>query len=160
MKKKEDEDKTYETLEELFSDMEKHKPRWYKFAYYKTKRVIEDSLAEIKFAWQRVFRGWDDRAEWSLDHYLAKLIPEVLHMMLKINRGYPVSLYPEGTNFENVPKEVDDACKKKWKEILIKIIEGFEEYRESECLLSSDNELKKFNEGFDLFKKYYQNLWD
>src|SRR5271157_4693879 len=36
---------------------------------------------EVRFAWQRVFRGWDDRAVWSIDYWLDAKMPDMLRRL-------------------------------------------------------------------------------
>jgi len=43
---------------------------------------------EVKWAWQRLYRGWDDRATWSADYYFARQISEILDA-IKSDCGIP-----------------------------------------------------------------------
>lgn len=143
----------------------------------------------IKWAWQRLYRGWDDRVIWGIDIYLAKMIPIWLHRLKEIQHGYPAQ-------FEG-PEE--------WDEVLAIIIDGFEAARQIQdrdfpawdwlvrkekkrygrrlnILKPEDlarlNVLKeetnfwkilkaqeaatmiKFQAGMDLFKEHFFDLWD
>ena len=44
-------------------------------------KIFEKYLREIKYAWQRIFKGWDNRVIWSIDFYLAKMIPVAFHQI-------------------------------------------------------------------------------
>ena len=44
----------------------------------------------IKWTWQRIVRGWDDRVVWSIDHYLFKMMPQWLRQLRKVKRGIPM----------------------------------------------------------------------
>lgn len=47
-----------------------------------------------------------------------------------------------------------------WTEIITNIIDGFECYlKASEHLENYEQNYDKFKEGFELFKKYFSNLW-
>lgn len=111
--------------------------------------LIEVPLLEIKFAWQRVFRGYDDSANWNLETYLADLINKITLDMAENGCGYP-----NGLN------------EKKWKEILQQISFGFGSYLEMSSGVYSfkDKEYKRlekeFKKGLKLFTEYYGNLWD
>jgi len=105
--------------------------------------IFTESYCRVKWAWQRVFRGWDDRAAWDTDSYLAELIPQLLKVHLKYKDGVPSSVYNDGT----LPVEI---YRVEWDNILREIISGFEAYKKDDI----------FNEkAFQLFIKYYQDLW-
>lgn len=44
---------------------------------------------QVRWAKQRLFRGWDDRAVWSLDTHLAGTLGAQLIQMADIAHGYP-----------------------------------------------------------------------
>jgi len=128
---------------------------------------------EVKYAWQRVFRGWDDTAIWSVDYYLSKLIVSIMKDYLKYNQGIPVSFFAElGLEedvFENGVIGYNDEKMKiatdEWNKMIGKIIIGFESHLEMNNLSPYrdkekwDEAEKKVSEGFDLLKKYYSGLW-
>jgi hypothetical protein len=60
----------------------------------KWRRKVDNARREVKWARQRVVRGWDDRAMWSLDDHLAKTLGEQLVWMSKILHGHPCD-YPD-----------------------------------------------------------------
>ena len=127
--------------------------------WYAIPRWFSDKKYEIKWAYQRVRYGYDDPWTWSLDHQLAETLPKVLRKMKKGLHGYPME------------------CKdiKEWKAIIEKMAVGFES---AQKLLNLDymikgkkdsykeNKIKRkkfekqFDEGMNLFKKYFFNLWD
>lgn len=53
------------------------------------KRMPHDSYWGVRFAWQRVHRGWDDRSLWSLDTWLARTVGAQLQEMARIAHGWP-----------------------------------------------------------------------
>jgi len=74
---------------------------------------------ELKWAAQRVYRGWDDRVIWSIDMYLAKMLPIWLRKQKEQKLGIP-PLVLHGD-------EIDiEESEKAWNDILDKMIEGFE----------------------------------
>jgi hypothetical protein len=130
---------------------------------------VENWKHQIKWAWQRVFRGWDDRAVWAVNDYLSKLIPQLLMELKEKKHGIPASV------FDDEPEELEmgmigytdesmEKAEEKWNGILDTIAEGFNEYnRANEELLSGDewNEMEeKVSESFRLLEKYFQNLLD
>jgi len=65
--------------------------------------MFRSAISEIRFAYQRVVRGWDDRALWSLDHHLAKTLGAQLLRMADIAHGYPCE---DGWTFERWTAEL------------------------------------------------------
>lgn len=99
---------------------------------------------ELQYAWQRIFRGWDDRVIWSIDWYLAEVMPVWIRRLKETKIGYPMGM------------EEDE-----WDKILDGIIEGFEAaYRIMDLTDEKGKDLDKFHSGMDLFKEYFFNLWD
>ena len=78
---------------------------------------------------------------WSLDYYIAKFILPRLKLFKKVERGYPCDL-----------KLIDE-----WHDILDKMIAAFEILATDEW--NTQDEQKIVDEGLDLFRKYYQDLW-
>jgi hypothetical protein len=125
---------------------------------------------KIKYAYQRVSRGWDDTAVWSIDWYLSKLIPQLVKRLKDNKIGYPMEMYEGMTPLDEggwtYSKEDDEAAAQKWQGILQTIIDGFEASKriQEEHLWSKSPEYAeldaKFEKGFELFHKYYFNLWD
>lgn len=128
--------------------------------------IVEHVRLEIKWAWQRVFRGWDDRVVWSIDCHLAKNIPHWINSLKNDKCGIPVSIYEEGDFDENwsTSKESDERAKKKYDLILDQISEGFESYLEMDDFHPGSDGYKKleakFDLGFKLFHQYFNTLWD
>ena len=58
---------------------------------YVTMRIasLRSGVRKIQFAYQRVVRGWDDRALWSLDHHLCKTLGAQLLRLADVAHGYP-----------------------------------------------------------------------
>ena len=117
---------------------------------YAIPRFFGDIKLEIKWAWQRVFRGFDDRWYWSLYGMITEIIPKCIRKIRKDGTGYPGNI----TN-------------KEWKIILKKIEDGFIALNKIEtfgdCKYNSKKykqRLKKYEEGMKLFLKHFRNLWD
>jgi hypothetical protein len=117
--------------------------------YWRIYYTIKDWMYEVKWAYQRVFRGYDDLATWNLESHIAELVNKVTLDMADNSVGYPNGL-----------------TEKKWKEILQQISFGFGSYIEmrSGFYLSTDPEYKRlkkeFHKGMVLFAKHFGSLWD
>lgn len=136
---------------------------------YSIPRFFDRLKYEIKWAYQRLIRGYDDRWFWSFNHQLADFAIEIFKHMSKKAFGHPSSI-----TFT------------KWQKILMKIAEGFEAYKEinegdsymiptgyyhQEGLLKGMEKRvvdkrklktleKKQKKGLELFTKWFNHLWD
>lgn len=126
---------------------------------YSVPRFFSNVRCQIKWAWQRVFRGYDDNWHWDLYGRLDWIIPICARKIKEYGIGCPSVLYDK--------KNKKNECHK-WGEILEKIALGFEAHKaiNQECLWSG-HKPKKFEklskqekEGMKLFVKWYSNLWD
>lgn len=173
-----DDKEEYVTLDELFNDLEKYDNRKTLFGWidrkfpkgfggyrlsYNIKRpwvAVEHVGYEIKWAWQRVFRGWDDRITWDMSSYFADLIVDVLKRFKEKNNGVPFSMYDESEHDNNgmFTDEQDNMASERWNEVIDEIIEGFQFYIDNDYSQYEDVE-GKFKRAFDLFRKHFEDLW-
>lgn len=127
--------------------------------------IIRYWRSEVEWAWQRVFRGWDDRVVWSIDYYLATNIPSWMRA-LKNSAGTPVDMFAEFDYDENYNYSKEDTAKaeQKWNSILEQVASGFESYIELQNYYKEDvyqkELISKYETGFDLFRKHFGNFWD
>ncbi len=91
----------------------------------------------IKWAWQRLTRGYDDRLFWAMDSYLDPIILAGLKNLKENGMGYPPGI-----------------TQKKWNKVLDTMIEGFE------IDTFSERNMKKRKKALVLFAFYYDTLWD
>jgi hypothetical protein len=91
-------------------------------------------------------RGFSDSETWSLDVVISKFILPRLKRFKEVNNGYPGHLTPEG-----------------WNEIIDKMIFAFEFNITMDEWSSNkegfDAEVAKYEEGMQLFAKYFRDLW-
>lgn len=141
-----DKDKTtWENVVEYIDDFWQIITPW-GWLYRLPHKLVSDWPYEIKWAWQRVFRGYDDRVTWDVSYYLGPMILEALRNFKKSDRmGYPVLIWEgvEGMdqNF-NMPEGVPDPNIAKWEQILDDMIEGWE------FLVNHDEWNEKITEEF------------
>jgi len=114
---------------------------------YLIPRLFRDAKMEIRHAWQRIFRGFDDTWWWSLHNVMSEVIPKCVRKMRKDGCGYP-----SGITY------------KQWKVILKKIEIGFEAANKlDDCPYNGKRykqRMKKYEEGMQLFSKHFFSLWD
>jgi hypothetical protein len=79
-------------------------------------------------AYQRVVRGWDDRAVWSIDYWLDDKMPAMLRKLKEDKHGIPMEMF-DGLpmNDEGYHSEPEmEIASKRWDDVLDKMIAGFE----------------------------------
>lgn len=130
---------------------------------------VNNILNEIRWAWQRVFRGWDDRAVWSVDHWLDNMLPDILSILREDKYGVPGIIFKKDEIDEkgHVSEENHKKAKDRWNRELEKMITGFyssKKLRDLDYNWKDEKEKadleKVFNEGMKSFVKYYHWLWD
>lgn len=153
---------TFETLKEMFG-----KTPWYLKIYYWLWRQVSNTRFFLSVRLPCFFirgkNGYSYMDVWSIDHYLCSFMPNAIQDLIDSLHGAPPDLFD------------DDAENQtwKWEEVLGKIRDGFlagrslidTDYIEiddsREVWLPKQEKLQaKFDEGMDLFKKYFFNLWD
>ena len=123
---------------------------------YAIPRWLVDIKLEIKWAWQRVFREYDDRWYWNLDNHLSWIIPKCVKHMRESGTSCPQNFYDK--------KIKGDECYK-WKEVLKKIAKGFEArntiyIEDLHKGMKYERLDKDFKEGIKLLAKHFNSLWD
>jgi len=96
-------------------------------------------IRKIKNFIQRGFRGYSDEDVWSVDWYLASIIPPMLRDVAK----YSVSYHP---TLESM---------KEWQEILHRIADGFEKYR-TDCVEINERTKEDEKEWKIVQKKFFK----
>ena len=127
-------------------------------AWYEWPHRVRDARYEVKYAWQRVFRGYDDRMLWGYPDENARIAIEVLTFLRDEGSGHPMGESEES-----------------YKAALDKMIDGFKAYTIMQDLSPVDDEgnvdkdryeyeyhvLKnRYEEGMELYVKHYPSLWD
>lgn len=82
---------------EAMMEAQRRRERWYKPGFWMLrvlKRKTGEARRHVRWAYQRVVRGWDDRAVWAVDDHLSKTLGEQLVTMSEIAHGYPGESYP------------------------------------------------------------------
>lgn len=99
------------------------------------KRIWEapsDSYYACKYAYQRLTRGWDDRAVWSIDYWLDDKMPAMLRQLKRDKHGIPSDMFlpedliTEGDWAGNPSDEGMVRAEARWDAIMDKMIAGFE----------------------------------
>lgn len=131
-----EDDVVLHSIDELFED--KDDP-WYTRAYWTIRRFWAnhwlcnpgDVCRKVKWAYQRVARGWDDTAVWSIDWWLDNKMPDMLRQLKRDKHGIPMDMF-DGlpTNAEGWHDEPEtDIAQARWDAIIDKMIAAFEASR-------------------------------
>jgi hypothetical protein len=117
---------------------------------------------ELRWAWQRLTRGWDDCAVWSIDWHLATYVPIWIRRLRDTKVGIPAKMFddPQRSSAEDLTRAT-----KRWDRVLGEIADGFEAAR---TLLGAEyaggaarRELRgRFERAMDLLKAHYFDLRD
>ena len=131
---------------------------------YRIMSYLPDKYRNLKYRIQRFKRGYSTRDCWSIDYFLADILPKMLKQLRENSSGCPGDLYDN--------KKKDNQCHK-WDKVLIEMEEGFksaEEILNIDFMKDGDTTkqwkakekilYKKFDKGMKLFNKYFFNLWD
>lgn len=129
--------------------------------------ILQDWGYEIYWAYQRVRYGCDYRVGWDLSNYIVEMMPRWIDLVSESRCGISIDYY-EGfiPNPENMgyTDEEDAIASQRFTETLEKIKNAFivakemnDNYQGKE---KYEEQLKIFNEGFELFQKYFWTLGD
>ena len=92
----------------------------YRKSYYLTHphKLGSELCSHVKWAWQRVVRGWDDTVTWDLDCYLCYMMPQWLDRLAAVPYlGCPDRLAEQGLSFEENAQ--------RWKDMIRQMADGF-----------------------------------
>lgn len=156
--------------------------------FWDARRKIIDKKDEIRWAWQRLIKGYDNTFVWAACDVIPKYLIKIFTDLRDNHMGYP-------TSFEDIKNDED------WIKVLDRIIYCLKEMDENECSMKNEYEnefdyylmnkqeikdgiwksnipeelsnkyyakeneiyqyrLKNKDEAFDLMKKYWYGFWD
>lgn len=124
--------------------------------------VYDKTINKIFDRWpnQRVRVRIDDYDIWSMDETLALIILPMLKKLKEHNYGS--STVDNEDVSEDLRIDGDDLHPKRWDYVLDEMIWAFERKVENDYLYdeSYKERQKRMNNGFRLFGKYYEALWN
>lgn len=99
---------------------------------------------QIRYAWQRAWRGYDDTQWWGMDYSFISLYESLLTELKTNLHGHPVNLTPE-----------------EWEDILNTMVELLKEMKDEDSLIDNyEHEEEIKDEFFRLFSLHFYDLWD
>ncbi len=134
----------------------------------------------ITFWNQRRTRGFDDSELWSLDHTIMEFALPRLKALREMAHGYPAAfLYGEDADWpvmeahdklsEAERKRADQAAFDAWKRTIRKMERAMELWikhdgwfyeKKGDDYVENEKLKAEFEEGWELFHKYFFALWD
>jgi len=157
--------KSYKNIDEMLIDIKKeqkaHPIKNFFFTIQcKLKKWFinnpRDLKNNIKWFIQRGKRGYSDSDLWDFDSYLAEIISKGLKEFSEEIHGVPDDI---AKKFKDEDKELIESVKE-WKRILLEISWTFENTDLIDRVEYDKEVLKRYNNGWRLFKKYFYHLWD
>lgn len=152
------------------------------FVWYTIPRILNDARYEVKWGFQRMFRGFDDRWYWSYYSMNAEQTVKVLKRMQKHKHGAPFTTDPDNVidikDEDTLTDDKYDVNKKhfdRWNKALGLMIAGFEALiKEDDVHILDENGkydheasqkererlMAKWEKGAKLFVANYRGLWD
>lgn len=175
--------KSYDSVDKMFEDMDSNFKNnhpiqywfdehfdWIKLGYAPHYSVthpfvlLEDLFRNIKYAYQRVRFGYDERVHWSINYWLNPIMIKELNVLKNKKQGIPAKFFKSQEATEN---EDFEEAQKLWFDELDKMILGFESAQKLSDLdydwKNTDVEkelLNNFDVGMNSFKQNYFSLWD
>lgn len=130
--------------------------------------IIKEIGLRIKWAYQRVVRGWDDRAVWSIDVWLSEMLPPMIHKLRTGKNGVPFIFLPDyvdGKEFSNYQIEISSRIYLEQLKMLAKGIEDIGKISDPvpdgvDFKEEHERRQKNFEETMRLFTKLMFTLWD
>lgn len=125
-------------------------------------KFIKACFREVKWAWQRVFRGWDDRVSWDISYYLNKNLPLWLEEVISHSDAMPMIIYEEAFQkayIDGLPHGTPEdrliileTGMVRWHGILQEIADGIRSFEELDELVGGTAEYDK------VYTKYHKAL--
>lgn len=144
----------------------RQRERWYKpgvWMLWALKRKTEDHYYQAKYACQRAFRGWDDRAVFSLDSQLTKMLGETLVRLAEVAHGFPPNYGGEVRDALCIPDDDHDIRFLWWTGDIRKHGEALLTYCEKHGELYGDEWTAVYEPAREAFRWIADNLpalWD
>ena len=122
------------------------KPHWYDRLLRPFRRVaahLREKKDNLTIKCQRFRRGWAYWDVWDIDDWFLQMMPQILDHFQKHNQGYPL--------------EVGSA--EEWDNILSRMRELLQKMQKDETYSVTTEGIAAKDEFFELFSKYFYDLW-
>ena len=132
----------FESTKDMFKDKDWERLYMPIYRFFRW-RIWTPVRYDFNYFLQRHIKGWSIDESWSLySHICYRYIKPLKHMRANLH-GYPYQIGMKG-----------------WKLVIDQIIWSFESVIREDFFKPGSEEGKKQQKGFELFGKYFMNLWD
>lgn len=111
--------------------------------------VVSETGRRIKWAYQRVYRGWDDRATWGVGYWLIEYMPGILSSIKGSQYGIPATFFSD----DDINMADNNAAAKKYDKVLADLIDGFNEMKQLQDFDFDYRSKKTKDKSFREYKK-------
>lgn len=129
------------------------------FIWYRILLRIEDLPRETKFLYQRITKGYSDNDVWNLSFFTLNKVYKPLKDFVRNyeERGMslPMDFQTDPGAWTLVLKKIEYSFDDMWR---AEFDDDYDMYKMSEEGLKEHND--KVQEGFELYGKYFRDLWD
>jgi len=95
--------------------------------------VLDAGWDRVKWAYQRVYRGYDDRATWGISYWLNDMMPKILSQMKGSAYGIPMAFFNEEMDDDgNYTEEEETKASERYDKVIADLIWAFEEMKRLE----------------------------
>lgn len=127
--------------------------------FYKAKRVIRDTYWNIRYGFQRMFKGYDSVDVFDVYASFIKRYSKIFTDFKKHNCGYPFGTTEE--EWDNIIDEMIYHLYYMDESNVDKELEKYAPEGYAPCYETTDKIMHEHKEEFfKLFSKYFYNLWD
>lgn len=132
--------------------------------YYRIKNTISDFWYDFRCRCQRFKRGWACSDVWDMDDWFMRTVKPMLFRLRVHGISFPIE-FKDRTEWEAVLNEMI-ACLEFMDEDNVYALLGFCEIEDYKRMTKEDHENayrimeENKNRFFELFSKYFYDLWD
>ncbi len=145
------------------------KMNWLRWTIYNLPAVPRDTYNSIKYFIQRGLRGYSDEDVWSVSYYISSVLKKIIKDLKNQVHGYPTN-FKSLEQWKNVLTEIEwtfrtaekldanDWVRLKKTDLNNKEIISLS--KKHNIHIMTEEECRRYDKGWKLFKKYFHNLWD
>ena len=134
--------------------------------------IISESYRHLRWAWQRVFRGWDDRVTYGIDWHLSENMPAWIKRMKEYGNSVPFDMTAE--EWWGILDEIADGFRAGYRLLnddfpavkeMVNSRDRFDSIIRDDAFMEKfakqrEEALVIFNRGMEMFVQHFFSLWD
>ena len=118
------------------------KVKWHEWLWYRIVSLFSTIKHYPRYFFEHCRWGFDSRDTWQLDETIAKFAVSRLKVFRRVNNGFPNELTEE-----------------QWNTTLDEMIWALEMVAEQKHTTDDTIDMKRMQQGLELFGKYFTHLW-